>query len=320
MEKDTNLFDLCVLAARGIGRGFRSMGRAMATMIRLTFRGWWIVLLTIVLFSSLALYLSRDGHRWYKADGVIVLNGPSVEMTRLAINRVRYGIGFSETQNNVAQLGLSPEVVRNIRRIQTYDVIDCLNDSVADFVDYKNKATNLLDTLNVHMSDRLAIRLQLRNVNDLPMVETALLNYFNSLPQMQRAYDSYKHSLEIENQFAERQFYKLDSLTTSFYFEQGIAQQMQYNRYSTGLLVGEREIHLFVGEIRSHLNYMKNVALRNELATAPVVLLDHFCIHPVAVNDRIKYLAIAIVFGWLIGCLLALLVERRKQFSAWLKK
>lgn len=320
MEKDTNLFDLCVLGARGVGRVFRSMGSMLAAVIRISFRWWWIILLSVVLCSALSLYYSRHDNRWYKADGVIVLNGPSVEMTRLAINRLCNSMSISETQNSVALLGISPEVARDIRRIQTFDVIDCYNDSVADFIDYKRKATNLLDTLNVHMQDRLAIRFQLRNVNDLPVVEDALINYFNSLPQMQRAYATYVSDLNAEVCYAQRQFDKLDSLTTSFYFEQGCAQQVQYDRYSTGLLVGEREIHLFLDEIHAHLGYLHKINLRRELATAPVVMLDHFYVHASAVNGRGKCLAIALLIGWLLGCLVAALIENRRQFSAWLKK
>ena len=61
------------------------------------------------------------------------------------------------------------------------------------------------------------------------------------------------------------------------------------------------------------------VHARMAVCTAPVVLQSHFVAEARAVNGPLRMTAIALVVGWLLGLLVAALVDKRKTVIVWLK-
>ena len=146
------------------------------------------------------------------------------------------------------------------------------------------------------------------------------INYLNALSQMQAAYEKKRALLEREVQFAQTHIEKLDSLTTAFYFEQGIGPQFQANRWESGFVAGRREIKFFTSVIYNEFMHLDRLNTELTFCTAPVVVEDNFKINPNAVNGRIKMNIIGLLAGWLLGCLIAAFIEQRKALISWLKK
>ena len=65
--------------------------------------------------------------------------------------------------------------------------------------------------------------------------------------------------------------------------------------------------------------HMQQGDYRLQLATAPVVLENHFTAFPRPVNGRLKYGVLFLLLGWALGCLIAEIIDKRKALSAWLK-
>lgn len=320
-NKELNLFDLCVMAARAVRSGIRSIITLGVKMIRVTYRQWFIVLPIVLASLGSGIYYSLPENRTYQVDGTLLLNGPSLEAARAALNRVAYCTYYSSTQNTMALLGVNTDVALSLREMYCYDVIDCLADSIPDYVDYTGKIS-YTDTLTLHMHDRIAIRMRVRNINNVPEIEKALLRYLNEQPELIRAYETYKSNLELNAAFCHSQMEKLDSLTSSFYFHEGAGEQarLSVQRATTSFIVGDRRIRLFLGEIRSHIHDMQYVDQKLAQATAPIVMEGHLTIWPKALNGPLRTSAKSLIFGWIVGCLLAALIEQRKQIIAWLKK
>ena len=59
---------------------------------------------------------------------------------------------------------------------------------------------------------------------------------------------------------------------------------------------------------------------RMQLATAPVVLENHFSLDPEPLNGRLKIMVVFFLLGWIGACVLAELIDQRKAIYAWLKK
>ena len=78
-------------------------------------------------------------------------------------------------------------------------------------------------------------------------------------------------------------------------------------------------MHLFLDGIYAHQKHMEWCDQRIQLATAPIVLENHFAINPIPVNGRYKFLFLFLLLGWIGGCVLAEIVDKRKAISAWLK-
>lgn len=314
-----NIVDLCIVCMQGIGRVVRKGIAWMQATIRLCYRQWWIVGICMLLMVAAALYYARPTNRRYMVDGVLILNGPKTELVRQCLLPITNAAPFSDTQNSATLLGLSQEDARNILYLKTFDVIDCLADSTADFVDYKNKASRV-DTLNMHMTNRLAIRWLVKDANLVPQLESAMLNYLNSTPQLITAYTS-KYNAKLQEQtYCQTQLAKLDSLTSTFYFETPRQQTQALVANPWTLMVNDRRITLFLDDIRTHINHLQKVEEEIALMTAPVVLENHLVLNPNAKNSPTRMAAFGLIFGWILGCILAAFVENRKRINAWLKQ
>lgn len=317
-QREMNLFDLCQAIARGIGKSVKWLVWCFGEMLKLSFRQWWVVLIVVALCVAAALYYSREGNRSYKVDVVANLNGITNSMVRAEFERLNKAFYLTEQQNLATMLNIDGELANDTYRFETFDVIDLLADTTIDMVDY-NRSTPMMDTLYVHVPDMVAMRFRTKHPNRVPELENAILNYLNTRPYFQSLYETYYKGLEREARFHRDQIEKLDSLTSVFYFSQNNREQMQMKVWESGMVLGRREMALFLEDVYVEMRESEYVNARLTVATAPVVLQSHFVINPLAVNGPWKMSAIAIVVGWLLGLVVAALIENRKRILAWLQ-
>ena len=317
-QREMNLFDLCRAIARGIGKGIKWLVWRLGDMLRLSYRQWWIVLIVVALCLAAALYYSREGNRSYKVDVVANLNGITNNMVRAEFERLNKAFYLTEQQSLTTMLNIDGELANGTYRFETFDVIDLLADTTIDMVDY-NRSTPMMDTLYARVPNMVAMRFRTKHPNRVPELENAILNYLNTRPYFQSLYETYYQGLEREARFHRDQVEKLDSLTSVFYFSQNNREQVQMKVWESGMVVGRREIDLFLEDVYLEMRESEYINARLTVATAPVVLQSHFVINPLAVNGPWKMSAIAIVVGWLLGLMVAALVENRKRILAWLQ-
>ena len=317
-QREMNLFDLCRAFVRGIGKGVKWLVYRFGDMIRLSFRQWWVVLIVVALCVAAALYYSREDNRKYEVDAIAMLNGVTNEMVRAEFERLDKSCFLFEHQNLTSLLGVDVELAISNNRFETFNVIDLLADTTIDMVDYQRSAPRM-DTLYKHVPNMVALRFCTESPNRIPEMEEALLNYLNTRPYFQSLYETYYKGLEREARFHRDQIEKLDSLTSVFYFSQNNREQVQMKVWESGMVLGRREMALFLEDIYLEMRESECVNARLAVATAPVVLQSHFVVNPRAVNGPLRMSAIAIVVGWLLGLIMASLVENRKRILAWLQ-
>ena len=152
-------------------------------------------------------------------------------------------------------------------------------------------------------------------------MEEARLATLNADPVMQQAYQVYIKDLQEEVAFNHRQAAKLDSLTSAYYFNNPAISMADANAHNSGVaFYGDRRIRLFLNEIYRQHAHMQRADQRIQLATAPVVLENHFAVDPKPVHSRRQLLVYFFLFGWLAGCLIAEIIDKRKTICAWLKE
>lgn len=316
-QKELNFFELCVLCAKGIGRGIVFLWRWAGKTVRLTLRKWWITFPAIALLVGLAFYYTRQDNLTYKVQAIAALNGPTLDVFEQAFRPLQGGLVLGETDSPIrgylkSNIALRPE---------TFHVIDINCDSTIDYVDYK-QAVPLGDTTIVQDYVALQFRIKQKNISHLARIEEAMMTYLNDNAALQLAYHNYLPLLDREARFYHDQIEKLDSLTSVFYFQEQV-KSMDSEKTDNMIWVGDRgarRIYLFLPEIYSHIDRTKHLDQRKRLATAPVVLTDHFVINPAPVNSRLKCIVLFGLAGYVLGLLIALVVEQRKTICAWLKK
>lgn len=316
MEKEMNFFDLCVACGRAIGRGCKAFIELLARMCRLSYRYWWLTLVFVLMGLAAAMYYSRRDNMIFRMDAVAMLNGSSIQQFEQAFAPIRTSQMLPE------EAAIKPFIDSlKATHFKTYRVIDCLDDGVADYIDFKGSSSPT-DTVKVQMQDRLCIafRVKMRNLDKVPQIEQALLDYLNANAALQQSYKTYLANLSEEAAFNHRQALKLDSLTSNYYFyHPSNAQPMNYNGNGVNFY-GDRRIRLFLEEIYEQQEHMQMVDYKLQLATAPIVLENHFAINGTPLNGRIKCLIVFALLAWIMACAIAALIEQRKTICAWLKK
>ena len=315
MEREMNFFDLCVACWHALCRGCAALGRLLARALRLSYRYWWLVLICVALGVVAALYYTRQGNIIYKVNAVALLNGPTVQQFEQAYMPLR------SAQQLPPDSPLRPWLMENkLRRFETYRVIDCMGDSVADYIDFREKSSPT-DTVNVQMQDRLCLqfRIKQRDLDLLPAVEAEVMGFLNGNPALQAAHAVYLRNLLDEVKFNHDQTQKLDSLTTHYYFHSHPGAEPLGAAKNGLVFMGDWRVHLFLTSIYAHRHYADYMDQRLQLATAPVVLENHFTVDAAPVNDRRKMVVLMFLLGWVGACVLAELIDKRKALSAWLK-
>lgn len=310
-----NFIDLCMAFGRAIGRGCAACGKVVARMLRLTYRYWWLVLSVVVLAVAAALYYTRKGNLIYRANAIAIINGPSLQQFKQAYAPLQSAKSIPD------DAAVKPFVDDFVATgFDTYHVIDCLDDGVADKIDFK-RSVQATDTVNVVMQDRLCLqfRIKERNLALLPQIEQAIMEFLNSNNAMQQAYVTYYRNMQEVVAFNHSQEQKLDSLTTHYYFHSHPGSESMASPQSGVIFMGDWSVHLFLEDIYDHQEQMIKADRRMQLATAPVVLENHFAVDSKPVNGRFKYLFLFFLLGWIGGCVLAELIDKRKAINAWLK-
>ena len=318
-QKEMNLFDLCAALVRGIGSGLRWLLQLIGKMIRLTYRQWWIVLIVVLLSCVAALYVSRKDNRMYEVNAVAVLNGATKDVVSREYLALNHTDKDFEQQNLESMLGIAPEVAASISHFATYDVIDLMGDSTIDVIDYECKMPTM-DTLYVHVPYMLALQYRTKLPNTTQQVEEGILNYLNTRKSIQTPYAQFYTNLQRAVTFHHDQLEKLDSLTSAFYFTNNHLPQVGSDIWHSGMVLGSREIDLFLEEINTEMEVLQFTDMRFAFADAPVVLQSPFVVDTRAINGPIKCLALGIILGWLLGVIVASLVDNRKGIAIWLKE
>lgn len=315
MDKEMNFFDLCVAFGRALVRLCKACWQVLTRMLRLTYHYWWLVITLVILALAAAFYHTRQGNATHRVNAVAFLNGPTIQQFEEVF------APLSMQQVLPPDSPIEPFIKeKKVHSFTTYRVIDALHDSHADFIDFagKIKAT---DTVNVTMHDRLCIQFQMKekNLKYLPEVEHALLTMLNSDPALQQTYATYIVNLREEAAFNHRQALKLDSLTSSYYFNiPSTVQPLSYSGNGVNFY-GDRRVRLFLQDIYKQRERMQQVDCRLQFAVAPVSLESHFAVDPKPVLGRMKALVLAFLLSWCFACLLAQIIDRRKALAEWLK-
>ena len=316
MEKEMNFWDLCVTIARGIGRACVAIWNVIARMIRLTFRYWYIVVTLVVLGIAAAIYHTRPANIHYRVNATALINGASLQQFEEAFAPLKSGRLLPENAE-IAKYMYNKQA----QRFDLFRIVDAKDDEMPDYIDFKRKSSPK-DTVEVLMHDRMCIqfRLPAYAIPMIPDIEKAMLEVLNGNEGLQKAYEVYLKNLQAEVAFNHRQAIKLDSLTSAYYFNAGAPVEMKDKNGSGVNFYGDRKIRLFLKDIYKQQLHTQLGDYRLQLATAPVVLENHFAVDPKPIMTRMQCVVLFFLLSWIGGCLIAEIIDKRKAIYAWLKQ
>ncbi len=321
IQHELSLWELCLICFRSIGSFFFNVWHLCLNMLRLSVQRWYIILPFLILGLIGGLYFSREDNRIYNVGAMVHLSG----VNRTDVNHVYTSLrlatpDFINAQQTLAsQLQIMPEQANKLRKFTTYGVIDFQRDSIPDVVDKKNKH-DLSDTVTIIMPDYLYLSFQTKAPQEAQIIGQAVINYLNNNAELQAAHVAHKNVLQRKVDFFRTQIDKLDSLTTTFYFEQTGKGQVKYNRWSSALVIGDRRIELLHPDILMLIRDREFAEKQFTMAKNPVVPMGQFVVDPHPINGPIKCSILGLLLGYIVGCICAFAWKRRKHFTQWLKE
>jgi hypothetical protein len=201
--------------------------------------------------------------------------------------------------------------------IEAFWIIDRNNDSIPDFVDYKNKH-NVYDSINVRMKDRFVIRVSVYDPKELSLIRKGIVSYVEANPFFQE-----KNILRMRqiNEMLVRLNYdikQLDSLQKVKYFEE--TRNRQPGKDGQIVFLQEQKTQLVYGDIynlyRLKLSYDREKELYPDILT---IISDFF--QPLKrTNGGVYYggIIIPVCFGLMLFYLV--LHRNRKKLREIYKK
>jgi len=313
-KKEMNLFELIITGFNGLKLLFKSIINLFCQTIRLSLQYFWLVGLAVAAFCAVAFHITKQEKRIYKSSTMITFSKeikPMVINELQAINAMR---GF-DFEKFAELMNLSCEQAAKFTEIRYYQVIDYLNDSIADVIAFNS--ANLADTLNPCMTDRLGVRIYLRGSADFRPYYLGLVNYFNKNQDIARVDSASKAIIAERIAFCDNELERLDKFSDYDYFEGNQRGAVNVSKKGEFRLETARKQLYYVDmrELLKEKNYLTNIATSNKN------VINFLSENPtVNIRPRWHFMAVFAGAGYAFGLVLALLLKRRKQIWNYLKE
>jgi len=313
-QNEINLLELIQLFFRGLKKFGLNILILSGNTLRLLYRHKILVCLIMAFSVAYGYYSGRPANRIHRVEAMAILNGSLAQTVKEVSQQLENASSVSHFTSLSARLDLPYYIADNIASISSFYVIDFLNDSTPDMVDFRNRHS-WKDTLNVRMPNRLHFRIRTRNVHQIPVFEEAFLNFFNTHTRLVNEFEVKKRNLAQEIGILNSELLRLDSLADVSYFR---FPEMQVQLHRNTLLVGEQEKQLLYEDF-SAVQRRKTVReLEFASFTAPVVLPTGFIVSPHPEKGRIGFMMTYFFIGLVISILLSLFIEHRKSVFNYL--
>jgi len=313
-SKEVNLLQLITLFFNWLKKIGKSILNFIGYLARLSFRHKIIVIASILVCLSISYYLSRPSARIYKAEAVAMLYGVETQTAKEISKQLETSVSSNTLYSLSSKLSLPDSITKNIIEINSFYVIDYLKDGVADIVDYKNNHS-LTDTLNLRMKDRFCLQIKFKNMNQVPVIQAAILNYFNNNEVMKKQFNIRKSEIIKQINICDIELQRIDSLAKISYFKD-TDKQLRFDKDK--LLIGEQKKQLFFDDLLRLHDIKAYSEYRLTDFTQPMILPSGFVVSPNPENGRLKLEILGVFFGLLIGMFISGLIESFNKIIAFL--
>ncbi|ADQ78280.1 hypothetical protein Palpr_0118 [Paludibacter propionicigenes WB4] len=320
MEKDKlkeiNLLQLIAMLFDWLGGLLKSVLEGLGYLLRLSYRHALITIIITGLAVGAGLFLSRPSARIYKAEAMAMIYGSEAQTVKEICKQLENSISTNNLYSLSATLQIPDSVARNIVQFQSFYVIDYLKDKIADRVDFDNNHP-LTDTLNVRMTDRLYFRIKTKNTGQIPIVQKALLNYFNTNEVMKTQFENKKNELKQEIDICNAECKRIDSLAKVSYFKD-VDKQIKFE--NNKLIVGEQKKQLFYDDLLNIHKAKSKAEIQYVNYKQPMALPSGFAVIQIPINGSVKYGVLGLLIGYLVSLIVSALFENRKKIAKYLNR
>ncbi len=216
---EIDLIDIFSRLGRSVVKGFKALWDGFLYTFFFLIRNmiWLGIGLFIGVAASYLIKLSAE--KFYSSDIILRSNTISNADIISYINKLHTFCVEKNYAELASSLSVPQEEVKNIKDIQAFWFIDLGSDEIPDYVDFRGKY-NVLDTVNIRMSDRFLIRVKTSVPQNLSKIREGIFSYIGK-----NQFFSEQNELRLKQADAllariDYEVEQLDSLQKVKYFEE----------------------------------------------------------------------------------------------------
>ena len=314
-EKEINLLELISLFLNWVKNVFISTFKLAGRLLQLLFRHLVITSIITITCFAVSLYLTRPAAKVYKAEALALLFGSDAQTVREISRQLENAGPENSFASFASKLSLPDSVAKNIVGFHSYTIIGFVRDNSAVKVDYTDNYPQK-DTMYMKMRDRVSMQLLVKNINQVPQIQKAILNYFNNNELLKTHLENNKNQMIEDIRISEIEIKRVDSLAKVTYFRDN-NQQIRLDKNK--LLFGEQQKQLFYNDLLRLQDIISSSKSGLANSKQPIEFPSGFAVDPKPVNGVIRYSVLGIIWGLLISMAIAGLLENMSRISNFLK-
>ncbi len=304
-DDEIDLLDLFNRMGRAISRGLSALWRAFLISIVFIVRKWLPLTISIILGIVVSYITMKSTSSMFTSE--MVLRNNAIDNSELIsyINR----LNELDDQSLADKLNIPVETSKNIGDVRAYWIIDKNKDEIPDYVDYTN-SHNIYDTTNIRMDDRLDIKINIRENQNLGIVRDGIIwciendssfRHINLLRLKQNKEMIARLETDIRN---------LDSLQKLKYFEEPRGRIARTNGQI--VFMQEQPAQMFYRDIQQLYRNKQELEQETDLYKGTVTLISDFTLPSQRING-LKFFAKKYIPVFLISMILILIILRNRN-------
>lgn len=312
---EINLMDIFIAIGKWLKKIFISTLNVVGLTLQLLYRNWILAASVLLLAIIIGQYMARPAARIYNVDAMCVLYGVEAPTIKEVGKQLSLSSPMFATTSLARKIALQDSIVSKVVGVEFFPVIDYLSDKSPDMIDFKRNHS-LNDTTNLAMGNYVYLRMKIKGTNHAQEVGNAVLKYINSNPTVQNEYNIFKTQQKEKVKLCDRELSRIDSLANITYFKE---KKPEIKFENNKLLIGNNTIQLFYGDLLNLQSIKNKAQLLLEEAVQPVVIPSGFIVNPTAINGRLKYGVLSLMFGLALSIACAYVLEKRKKWLNYLQ-
>ncbi len=217
-------------------------------------------------------------------------------------------IGLSQSLN------LDTTMVKSIKDLQAFWMIDKNNDGIGDYLDEKNEYIGLYDTTRykIRLRTEFSVRLKVYDHSIIEEVQHGLEFYINSNDYFIGISEFRKAQLNNLISKTDNEIFILDSLKRFEYFTSEEIPEITFDKFL--IRSGEnQEARLLHGSVLSLFRDKQSLERDLSSASGPITILQDFPLIQTPVNTLTKYTVKFSKIFLAIGFIILILIDQRKN-------
>ncbi|MDD3406200.1 MAG: hypothetical protein EOM76_00905 [Sphingobacteriia bacterium] len=188
------------------------------------------------------------------------------------------------------------------------------NDRIVGIADLENEMSDMGDTTDLIMSDRLLISIKAVNLSDFNSFFAKITQYLLSKPEICGMHDMYVQQATERNDFCTTEIKRLDSLANYSYFNAPADVSLKLGQT---VMLGEVRKQLLYEEINQLYSWKQRLSYELQRYKAPVAYVSDAV---VVKTNRLVLLALWLCGGIAVGYCIALCVRYKKEIVAYMRE